>query len=366
MTFMRKFLDALKLDSTREMENNKKVPYNDNFYVEYRPTIRKKLVFTGNNFYEPGIIMCSALIISGSVKRGERIKPNEYYSYFESLYGVVNIQKLHYWLYKNGYLRNAKPKEALNLYKVSELKTILDSMGLKKSGHKPDLINRIVENIDDETREKLSRDCDRYFRSEKGERFLEENRDYVMFHDKQYGLTFQEFCQNRILHGQKRKFYDTIFQTLSQKAYTYQTKGYISQLEMIYHNLSNVLYDEGKYELSLQNALYNLYFSTNLASKYYLFSIDNVRFDGIKTAKGRITPEETFNPYTISRILELQPYFKEYMLDVVYNPEILSYCIFDKYDMLDVVLDLYDEKFDAEFYTNYVRTNYGNFIKRFI
>ena len=108
-------------------------------------------------------------------------------------------------------------------------------------------------------------------------------------------------------------------------------KGFISQLEWIYHNLSDSLYDEEKYELSLQNALYSLYFSTNLASKSYLFSLENVKFDGIEVAKNRIDSESTFNPHIIARIFELQLYFKEQMLDVVYTPEILSYCLFGKY-----------------------------------
>lgn len=396
MSIMAKMLDIFKLDSTREMENAKEmsvsgahtdivrisklanvtnkitdkkkeaIAYNDRFYEDYRPVMRKTVAFTGNNFSEPAVQACAALIISGSVKRGEKIKPNDYYKYFENLYGVVNIRKLHIWLYENDYLRNATPKEALNLYKVDELKTILDSMGLKKTGNKQPLIDRIAENIDDSMKEKLSSECDRYFRSEKGERFLSENQDFVMFHKNQYGLSFQEFCEHRILHGRKRKFYDTVFHALSQRASALQTKKYISQLESVYHNLSNALYDEGKYELSLQNALYALYLSTNLASKYYLFSLENVRFDGIETAKSRIDSESTFNPHIIARILELQSYFREQMLDVVYAPEILPYCLFGKYDMLDAILDLYEEKFDAEFYTRYIRINYEKYAKCFI
>lgn len=347
-------------------KEKEKIVYNDRFYEGYRPIPRKTIAFTGNNFFEPAVEACAALIISGSVKRGEKIKPNDYYSYFENLYGVVNIRKLHIWLYENGYLRQATPKEALNLYKISELKTILDSMGLKKNGNKPDLIDRIVENLDSAMKEKLSSECDRYFRSEKGERFLAENQDYVMFHAKQYGVTFQEFCEHRILQGRKRKFHDTIFQALNQKAFFYRTKGYISQLEMIYQNLSDSLYDEEKYELSLQNVLCVLYFSTNLASKYYLFSLDNVRFEGVEIAKSRIDSESTFNPHIIARILELQPYFREQMLDVVYAPEILPYSFFGKYDILDVVLDLYEGKFDAEFYTKIIQISYENYAKKFL
>lgn len=405
MRFVQKILDTFKMKSTREMGSEKGKPeaeayieifrankpaniidkitdkkkesidYGDRFYEDYRPITRKAIAFTGNNFSNPAVQACAALIISGSVKKGEKIKPNDYYSYFERLYGVVNIRELHIWLYENNYLRKATPKEALNLYKVPELKAILDSMGLKKNGNKADLIERIAENTDIEMKEKLSSECDRYFRSEKGERFLSENEDYVLFHRKQYGVTFQEFCEHRILKGGRRKFYDTIFNVLSQKAYEYQVKGYISQLEWIYLDLSKMCYDQAKnsenskdklYTLSLENALYRLYLSTNLASKYYLFSIDNVKFDGIETAKHRILSEEAFNPYTMSRILELRNYFNEQMLDVVYAPEILPYCLFGKYDMLDVILDLYNGEFDAEFYTNHIKTNYVNYIKQFI
>lgn len=386
MKIIEKLLEKFKLQSTWEMENHKPKlnswdtkevigyekakkslsSYNDRFYEDYRPSFRKAVVFTGNNFQEPAVQACSALIISGSVKRGQKIKPNDYYSYFERIYGVVNIRKLHIWLYENGYLRNATPKEALNLYKVDELKTILDSMGLKKNGNKSSLIERIEENLDDSMKGKLSNECDRYFRSAKGESFLSENQDFVMFHRNQYGLTFQEFCRHRILQGRKRKFYDTVFHALSQRASEWQAKRFISQLEWVYHNLSNALYDEEKYELALQNALYSLYFSTNLASKHYFFSLDNVRFDGIETAKNKIDSESTFNPHIIARILELQPYFREQMLDVVYAPEILPYCLFGKYDILDVVLDLYEGKFDVEFYINIIRISYGNYIKQFI
>ncbi len=39
---------------------------------------------------------------------------------------------------------------------------------------------------------------------------------------------------------------------------------------------------------------------------------------------------------------------------------------FGKYDLLDAILDLYEEKFDSEFYTNYIKTNYENYITQFI
>lgn len=196
-----------------------------------------------------------------------------------------------------------------------------------------------------------------------------------MYHRKSYGVTFEEFNRHRILQGRKRTFYDTIFQSLSEKTYTYQIRKYFSRLEMIYLNLSEMCYDqaissknskEKMYALSLQYALFRLYFSANLASETYLFDIKFVKFNGIENCKRRINSMVIFNQYTLNRIAELKPFFSEQMLDVVYTPEILPYCLFGKYEMLDVVQDLHDGILDVENYTNYIRINYQNYIKQFI
>ena len=107
MTFIQKILDTLNMDNWGKSESEddeRNEPeiinyhsqiqtgfYNDRFYADYRPVMQKKIAFTGNNFSEPAVEVCATLIISGSVKRGEKIKPNDYYSYFERLYGVVDM-----------------------------------------------------------------------------------------------------------------------------------------------------------------------------------------------------------------------------------------------------------------------------------
>ena len=75
MRFINKILDVFKLESTKEMENTRETPasetctdinrtnklsdiaYNDRFYEDYRPVMRKTVAFTGNNFSNGFILL---------------------------------------------------------------------------------------------------------------------------------------------------------------------------------------------------------------------------------------------------------------------------------------------------------------------
>ncbi len=373
MTFINKIIQAFKLESTRKRENirkshNRKGLYHDRFDEEYRNDDYREIAFDGRNFNIPEVQLCAAILLEASVN-GLKIRDNNHYSsYFEGRYGIVNISRLHQWLYKQAYLRPATLSEALHLYKVSELKIILESLGLKKSGNKADLIERVNDAINDEEKTRIVNECEHLFATKKGLAFLEENKDYVMYHRKSYGVTLKEFNKHRILQGRKRKFYDTIFQALNEKTFTYQHKHWFSKLEMIYFNLSEVLYDEGKYDLALQNTLFRLYFSTNLASHPYYFDLDHVRYNGIKKIKEHIKAcNEIFNENDLKKIVELKEYYNEHILDVVYGYNILPYTIFDKLDLADAIYDLLNEVyFDTEHYINFICIKYENYIKKFL
>lgn len=375
MSLMRKVLEIFKMESTREVENTAdrsnsqtEILYHDRFDEEYREVNNyREITFNGRNFDIPEVKLCAAILLSGN-QNGSKIESNDRYSlYFEGRYGIMNISTLHRWLYEEGYFRKANFREAINLYKVPELKTILESIGLKKTGKKADLIERVENNIDDDLKSLIVSKCERLFVTEKGNDFLSENGDYYMWHRKSYGVTFEEFNKHRILQGRKRKFHDTIFNVLSQKAAEYQFKGYFSRLEMIYFWLGESLYDEGRYDLAIRYYIYRLYFSTNLAWHVALFDVELVKFHGVKKEQEYIKSlHETFNQGTLDRLIELKDYYGEHILDIVYDLQILPYCIFGKMDMADAIHNLYEGTFDEDFYTNYICINYGNYIKRFL
>lgn len=375
MTFMRKILGTLKTESISEMENTAKgntkteVIYHDRFDEEYREVNNyREITFNGRNFNIPEVQLCAAILLDGSVN-GSKIRENSHYAlYFEGRYGIMNISTLHRWLYEQGYLRKAFLAEALSLYKVPELKIILESLGLKKSGNKADLIERIINAIDDEEKARIVNQCEHLFVTEKGLAFLEENGDYGRWHSKSYDVTFEEFNKHRFLCGRKRRFYDTIFQALNEKAFIYQAKHYFSKLEMIYYNLSEVLYDEGKYDLYLRYILYRMYFSTNLASHPHLFDIDLVKYNGIEKQKEYIKSfNDIFHESDLKRVVELKEYYSEQILDMIYDMPILPYEIFNKIDLADSIYDLLSEEyFDTEHYINYICIKYENYINKFL
>lgn len=365
MTLYEKFLNILNINNwaKEEIYHNRfgeECNRSDN-YIEITFTGRKDLNI-------PEVKLCATILLSGSVN-GSPIKDNNHYSlYFEGQYGVVNISALHRWLYEQEYLREATLSEALSLYKVPELKIILDSLGLKKSGTKSDLINRIIKILDDNEKSRILSQCKHLFLTEKGLAFLNENNDYYMWHRKSYGVTFEEFNKYRILQGRKRQFYDTIFQALNEKAYIYQLKQYFSKLEMIYYNLSEVLYDEGRYDLALKYTLFRLYFSTNLASHPYLFDINTVKYNGIKKQEEHIRScNDVFCRSALNRIVELREYYNEHLLDVVYGYHILPYTLFDKLELADAIYDLLNEVyFDSKHYIDYICIKYEKYIKKFL
>lgn len=341
--------------------------YKDKFHYEHRKQNNyREIYFSGKEINFKEVQICMVLLLNQSRKGCEIGRNDEYSKYYEGRYGIKNINKLHRWLLDNGYLQSATLDEVLGLYKVSELKDILENLGEKKTGKKTDLIDRIKNVLPDSEKDRISKSCKSLFLSEKGEKFLEENYDFVLFHRCQYDISIDEFFKNRIVGGQKRAFNDTAFQVLSQRAYNYQVKKYFSQLEMIYHNLSNICYEDGKKDLALQYELYWMYFSSNLSTRTYLFDKEFVRLNKVENLKSRIDSPTIFNQYMLNRIIELRGYFTERMLDVVYAPEILPYSLFGKRDMLEAIQDLYGKNFNAEKYTNLIRANYGNYIKKFL
>lgn len=391
MKIIEKFLNFLRIHSIEGIENNFRITkvqesiipasdsfrstrheqtlYVDKYFSDSRHTEvdrKKTIIFNGRNFGIPEVQLCAALLLKFSKNGKELMKNKDYPSYYEYKYGLMNIGKLHLWLYKNGYLRKAVLSEVLGTYKVKELKIMLDNIGLIKTGNKPILIKRISDNIDNNTKKMLLNGCQKLFLTEKGYNFLDENYDYVLYHGKQYGVQFSEFQNNRILQGEKRNFHDTIFKVLSEKAFVYQSKQWLSQLGWVYSNLSDCLYDEKRYDLALQNTIYVLYFNANMASLTWMFDIEHIRNNNIKHMTDEIKQQNIFSDWIISRIINLQDYFNEQMVDIVYSGNILPYCLFRRNECVDFVYDLIENDINFNYYIGVIKNNYEKYIKQYL
>lgn len=368
MAIMKKVIDFFKIknNSNKALISEQIKELQKDQYL-YRQDSRDYTYFYGGNFEEPIIQLASAMLLHYS-KKGYGIKSNDgYSSYFYHYYKIKNIKDLHIWLHKNNYLRNAFIHEAMAQYRVSELRQRASARGLIKSGTKAELIERVTNDMSDREIKQETKQCEALFLTEKGEMFLEQSEDLVKFHTKEYGLTIEEFWKWRFVGGIKRKFHDTVFHALNEKIYIYEIKKYYSGLELLYLHWSNSCYDEGRYDLALQNTLYRLYFSTNLSGKGYYFQKVFIEFNGIEKMIEKMCDYEIFNNFTIERIKELAPYFNRKMIDIIYAAPSLPYCIFPKESFEEVVYTIQNnDDFNPELYMDEIRDNYKALIKNIL
>lgn len=105
----------------------------------------------------------------------------------------LNYQKTLEKLFKCGYLTFSDYKFNMTQCKVDELKNVLKSHGLKVSGKKADLINRLIENLpEDELKELFSESC--FMITDAGATIIEKNSHIMYFHRhiNQFGISIDD------------------------------------------------------------------------------------------------------------------------------------------------------------------------------
>lgn len=140
--------------------------------------------------------------------------------------GITNWNRYFDNLLKKGYVQNANTFDILNgAYKLPELKTIADSLGIKKSGRKSELAKRISDSLSSSlSDEVVMANRNLYIISEKGKQKLVGNDDYILFYKYRHLVSLAEFNDMRIpdIGFRRRNFYDTMFQIFSNRKFFYQ------------------------------------------------------------------------------------------------------------------------------------------------
>lgn len=265
-----------------------------------------------------------------------------------SIDGIDNWKRFFNRILKDGYLQNANACEVLNSYTVQELKIIADSIGIKKTGKKTDIIQRIYENMSTDELNKMINHEKLYIISEKGKQYIQANQDYVLLSKHMgCGVTLSEFNKHRILCGRKRNFYDTIFQALTEKRFQCHLKHYWNDLWSTDLSLFNIMKAESEqtsHNVPLDSAL--LYYVESL----YL---DTCQIQSINAAVNGICPGN-YDNNILPRISERDFSFRKYLpvnyaelynmlppslfdtkefeayIDDIFNPEANNYELWNK------------------------------------
>ena len=183
-------------------------------------------------------------------------------------------------LFADGYIRRTNSKETLSFYTVNDLKVIADSIGIKKTGKKPELIQRICESISIIELEELLENNYLFIISEKGKHYLSTQDDLVMLRSHiTSGVSLPEFIDNRFVKGVKRNFYNTMFHALcNQKQFYYSNKNF-KMMSIVCLHIYDIMFEEYQQtnhnvpiDILLENYITYLYLCTCLINETTILS----------------------------------------------------------------------------------------------
>lgn len=276
---------------------------------------------------------------------------------------ITNPERLDRWLLHNDYLRKPTIEETLSRYKVPELKGFLSKKGMKVTGKKAELIERLVSVLSDNDVKTLLDSDKRYYLSEKGLKHYYDNIDlYELHRNWKYQISLDRYFKYRKSNGIVRGFYETAYLALQEKIKN-GTMGIFSQNRVTTFDFMNFSEICEKLEMnsdSIKAVLMKMYIDTNLAD-YFYFDKDWIERDGIDNICRRIDQNQCaiFNAYTTQRIVSLSEFYSEYMVDEIYDNIKLRYVVFDKKNFKLAVDDMIQSAyFDASLYMRIIKDNY--------
>ena len=272
MNIIEKFLDLLKLESTREMERAKKDFPNDfvcdrqavdqanpdfqeNFSNKSNAltllSIKKFWKTHEQNYINRMYRRASANEIEEYAKADviscfEKPRNNESLSDFRlSQIGITNWYRFFDKLFYSGYLREATAKEVLSSYTLKELKTIAESIAVKKTGKKAELIERICASLSQEELNEIVQEENLFTISEKGREYLTYHSDLAQLRSHAvFDVSLAEFNDKRYIGGRKRNFYDTMFQVLSEQKNFYQINNNYDSMSVVCNRIYDIMLEE--------------------------------------------------------------------------------------------------------------------------
>ena len=197
---------------------------------------------------------------------------NNFSPIFLSKLGITNTNTYLKELISKGYIIKANLIETLVAsYNSKDLKTIAESIGIKKSGKKYDLAQRIANELSFQQAEQVLDNNRKYIISEKGKYQIVGNEDYLPLHKYLDFVSLAEFNDARIPEGgiHPRNFYDTMFQLLSNRKFFFECQGNFEDAGLMSLYLYNILIEELK--KTTHNVPLNVIL-TNYVEYVYLYS----------------------------------------------------------------------------------------------
>ncbi|WP_195264063.1 SAP domain-containing protein [Clostridium sp. 1001275B_160808_H3] len=274
---------------------------------------------------------------------------NTYPSYMKYELDIANPSQFHKEMISNGYLEKPDLDSLFVNFKVSELKQILSDNNLPKTGNKSCLIERILNNISEESLKKIQNNFTGYVLSEKGKAFINKNYDFIEMHkNPNWMISLDEYVNKK-----RQLKFDTSFYDIAWGIFNDRNIQYVSEKNwgLVRNNILNmyeILIKENKPKESLSFLLSVLYYDlSGLKNNNMLY-----KFEDIGSAPG-----------IIDRILKLKDFYSDDLInDCAFLKQLpFSYFSIDTFKLL--VNDLIEnDEINLNAYKKYIQTPNKNLI----
>ena len=298
--------------------------------------------------------------------RNSEIKSNtEYVRYLIYECGLLNPQKYHKELIEQGYYRLADITEILKSYKVDELKNILKDSNLKVTGKKLELINRIKEEVPENVINRIKSYKQIYVLSEKGNKFLDENRDYVKIHiHSSWQITIDDYKKDKKQSNSYLSFNDIAWRIFNQRTIEYSKNKQYGLVRNNFYNMYQLLKEEEKSERALEMLIKVIIYDLSGVSTIELLDLYK---------EGIYDKDQVLNSYSniflapgiIKAISDLEPFYSEKLARDVYKKVFLPINFCSENLLIEFMNDLYNNTvFDYNKYIDKVNLERINYLKK--
>ena len=260
-------------------------------------------------------------------QRKTSLKQSEKYQrYLTYTLGITNPYEYHKQLIEEGYFRQARTEEIIQLLTVSDIKTLLKQANQPVSGKKADLIQRLYRSVPEQQIRQLV-PSSIYALSEKGIEYLNLHADYIqLWKHKNWDISIEAYLDAKQKLSSSMKFNDIAWNIFNEMLIASDDAGKLS----VFRHKHDLLLEENRPDQALFFLLVELYYelsgaimelSISMYQKYKMlhlseyYNLDNLR-------EAWIPPELAI--YS-KRIGELKNYYTEQMADKIcmnYHPHV--------------------------------------------
>ncbi len=294
--FFNKILDFFKIENLYKKESaqhqsgklfsssiaSSDILYEIISYWEQHDLLTGEFVYHRNATFNEKKDFALISILSSFSKKAR--DPNYYSPLILNELGITNWNAYMQRLTSKGYIQKADIIEILDAqYKLPDLKIIADSLGIKKTGKKKELTQRIASSLSEDQIYNIRIDCDLYTLSDKGKQKLLGCEDYVSFYRYRHSVSLAEFNDMRKPEGGRyiRDFYDTMFQIFSNRVFYYECNHNYARSGVESFNIYRIMIEEFKntdhnvpLDVALVNYVQHLYDSLCYSMQVY-YSVKN-------------------------------------------------------------------------------------------